>query len=72
MKETFERYQLLSKEVQYVAKYIPNWEVFDFENLIKILTEMKELQELNRKLWVEYFFKPNYMLQLSNELDKIK
>ena len=47
--ETFERYQLLSKEVQYVSKYIPNWEVFDFDNLQKVLDEMKELQQKLKK-----------------------
>lgn len=45
MQETFERYQLLSKEVQYIGKYLPNWEVFDFDNLQKVLDEMKELQQ---------------------------
>ena len=45
--------------------------ILDFHNKLDD-EKMKEIQELNRKLWVEYFFKPNYMLQLSNELDKIK
>jgi hypothetical protein len=45
--------------------------ILDFHNKLDD-EKMKELQELNRKLWVEYFFKPNYMLQLSNELDKLK
>lgn len=40
-----ERYQLLSKEVKYLTYYLPNWEVFDFDNLQKVLDEMKELQQ---------------------------
>ena len=45
MTELFKRYELLSKEVKYIIPFIPNWEVFDFENLENILKEMKELQE---------------------------
>lgn len=40
-----ERYQLLSKEVKYLVHYISNWEVFDFDNLQKVLDEMKGLQQ---------------------------
>jgi len=40
-----ERYQLLSKEVKYITYFISNWEVFDFDNLQKVLDEMKELQQ---------------------------
>ena len=40
-----ERYQLLSKEVKYIIKFVSNWEVFDFDNLQKSLDEMKELQQ---------------------------
>lgn len=40
-----ERYQLLSKEVKYLVYYISNWEVFDFDNLQKVLDEMKGLQQ---------------------------
>lgn len=49
MEETFKRYELLSKEVKYVINFISNWEVFDFENLQKVLNEMKELQESFRQ-----------------------
>lgn len=40
-----ERYQLLAKEVKYLAHYVSNWEIFDFDNLQKVLDEMKELQQ---------------------------
>jgi hypothetical protein len=40
-----ERYQLLSKEVKYITYFVSNWEVFDFDNLQKVLDEMKELQQ---------------------------
>jgi len=40
-----ERYQLLSKEVEYITYFISDWEVFDFDNLQKVLDEMKELQQ---------------------------
>lgn len=40
-----ERYQLLSKEVKYIINFVPNWEVFDFDNLQKSLDEMKKLQQ---------------------------
>lgn len=53
MEQSFERYELLGKEVQYIAKYITNWEVFDFENLQKVLDEMKQLQQnLKNKSYV--------------------
>jgi hypothetical protein len=44
MEETFKKYELLSKDVKYIIPFISNWEVFDFENLQKLLDEMKELQ----------------------------
>jgi len=40
-----ERYQLLAKEVKYITHFVSNWEVFDFDNLQKVLDEMKELQQ---------------------------
>lgn len=45
MKEAYERYTLLSKDVKYLTHFISNWELFDFKNLEEILNEMKELQE---------------------------
>ena len=39
------RYELLSDEVKYIIKFIPNWEVFDFQHLQKLLDEMKNLQQ---------------------------
>lgn len=45
MSEISNRYQLLSQEVKYLTKYVSNWEVFDFENLQKVLDEMKKLQQ---------------------------
>ena len=49
MNEVIKRYELLSKEVKYITPYISNWEVFDFENLQKVLDEMKKLQEVLKK-----------------------
>ena len=40
-----ERYELLSKDVKYISKFVSNWELFDFDNLQKLLDEMKELQK---------------------------
>lgn len=45
MTET-DKYELLSKEVKYIIPFITNWEVFDFENLQKVLDEMKVLQQI--------------------------
>lgn len=39
------RYQLLAKEVKYITPFVSNWELFDFDNLQKLLDEMKELQK---------------------------
>lgn len=49
MKETINKYELLSNEVKYITPFISNWEVFDFENLQKVLDEMKKLQEELKK-----------------------
>lgn len=48
-KEDAKRYELLSEEVKYIIKFIPNWEVFDFQNLQKLLDEMKKLQQTLKK-----------------------
>jgi hypothetical protein len=40
-----ERYQLLAQEVKYITPFVSNWELFDFDNLQKLLDEMKELQK---------------------------
>lgn len=44
MKELLERYELLAKEVEYISKFLPDWEGVDLPHLLMIIREMEAIQ----------------------------